>query len=97
MEEVTTGVSEEFTLYPNPGIVSDGFINLRFKSITDKSEIQIVDTNGRMVKRLIADANIDEVNNLQIDVANLIEGRYHLQLIDGTTAHSETFILLGNQ
>ena len=94
MSRKANEVVEDFSLYPNPGMIGDGFINLSFKSITGHAQIQIADVNGRVVRRLMTDANIDEVNNLQIEVADLTEGRYHLQLIDGTSAHSEIFILM---
>ena len=87
-------ITEEFSLYPNPGIVGDGFINLSFKSTTGNVRIQITDTNGRVVRRQITDVSVSGINNLQINVADLLEGRYHLQLIDGANAHSETFILM---
>jgi len=87
-------IADDFSLYPNPGIVGDDFINLSFNSITGKTQIQIADANGRIIRRLIADTNTSGLNSLQIDVANLTEGRYHLQLIDGPNEHSETFIIL---
>ncbi len=91
MENISIA-SETFTLYPNPGIVGDDFINLEFKSITGKAQIQIVDVNGRLIRRLMIDTDINRVNNLEINVADLIEGRYHLKLVDGTNAYTETFI-----
>lgn len=94
MEGNANVVAEEFTLYPNPGIVGDGFINLRFESISDKAEAQIFDMNGRLIRQLAMDVNAKEINNLQIDVAELVEGRYQLQLIDGANVYSETFILI---
>jgi len=85
---------EAFTLYPNPGTVGDGLLNLRFNSTSSKAHIQIADMYGRVVRRLVIETEVNQENTLQMDVADLIEGSYYLQLIDGTNEYSETFILI---
>ena len=96
-EGTLNGVSKEFTLYPNPGIVGNDFISLRFESISDKAQIQIFDMTGRMIKRFILDANANQMNDLQVDVSDLIEGKYHLQLVDSANTYSQTFILINGK
>ena len=88
LAENISGEFKEFSLYPNPGIVGDGLINLAFKSTTGEAHIQIADMNGRIVKRLLVDANTNKMNNLEMDVADLMEGKYFLQLIDGGKSYS---------
>jgi len=88
------GASKEFTLYPNPGIVGNDFISLRFESISDKAQVQIFDMTGRMIKRFTLDANASQMNDLQVDVSDLIEGKYYLQLVDSANTYSQAFILI---
>ena len=83
-----------FTLYPNPGMVGDGSINLRFNSTSGKAHIYIADMYGRTIRRLVLETEINQENTIRLDVADLIEGSYYLQLIDGTIEYSETFILI---
>jgi len=85
---------DKFTLYPNPGIVGDGVLNLRFKSISGKAHIQIADVYGRVIRRVVLVTEINQDNTLQMEVSDLIEGSYYLQLIDGTIEYSETFMLI---
>ncbi len=85
---------EAFTLYPNPGTVGDGLLNLRFNSTSGKAHIQIADMYGRVVRRLVIETEVNQENTLQMDVADLIEGSYYLQLIDGSIEYSKTFILM---
>lgn len=94
MEGTTSGVAKGFTLYPNPGIVGDDFITISFKSRSNKAQIQITDMNGRIVKRFMVNTSTSQMNNLQIGVADLIEGKYHLLLIDSVSRYSQAFILI---
>lgn len=85
---------EAFTLYPNPGVVGNGLLNLRFHSYSGKAHIQIADIYGRVIRRMIVETEINQENTLQMDVADLIEGSYYLQLNDGSVEYSKTFILI---
>lgn len=85
---------EAIILYPNPRIVGDGLLNLRFNATSEKAHIQIADIYGRVVRRLIIETAINQENTLQMEVSDLIEGSYYLQLIDGTIEYSKTFILI---
>ena len=85
---------EKFMLYPNPGITGYGSLNLRLQSTTEKAHIQISDVYGRVIRKMVLETEINEINTIQLEVADLIEGSYFLQLLDGTKEYSETFILI---
>ena len=52
---------------------------------------------GRVIRKMVVDTEINEINTIQMEVADLIEGNYFLQLIDGTKEYSETFILINEE
>ncbi len=86
-----------FTLYPNPGMVGDGSLNLRFNSTSGKAHIYIADMYGRTIRKLVLETEMNQENTIRLDVADLIEGSYYLQVIDGTIEYSETFILINEK
>lgn len=84
----------KFSLYPNPGIVGDGTVIIRFKASGKKAHLQIADCYGRIVRRIVFETAINEENTLQLALSDLKEGNYHLQLIDGSIEYSKTFMLI---
>jgi len=85
---------EKFILYPNPGVVGYGSLNLRLQSTSDKAHIHISDMYGRVIRKMVIETEINEINTIQMEVADLIEGSYFLQIIDGIKEYSETFTLI---
>jgi len=85
---------EPLTLYPNPGIAGNTILNLRFQSTSGKAHIQIADVYGRAIRRVVLETEKYQENTIQMELTDLLEGTYYLQLIDGTTEYAKTFVVI---
>jgi len=93
-EGKTNEYMDDFILYPNPGLVGKDLLGLRFNSTNGKAHIQIADSYGRIVKKLVLETEVNQENMIKMDVTDLIEGSYYIQLFDGVNKFSKTFILM---
>lgn len=79
----TTGVDEAFeskvnlTVYPNP---ATDYVKLDLEEAIDNANIQLLDLTGRVIKSMDASKQI----NLRMDVSDLNEGIYLLNIISGS-------------
>ncbi len=79
----TTGVDETFerklnlTVYPNPAA---NYVKLDMQESIDNANIQLVDLTGKVVKSMDASNQV----NFQMDVSDLKEGIYLLNIITGS-------------
>ncbi len=80
-------------LFPNPTSSNLGVINVKFYSKSDEAQIQIVDMQGRTVKRLSIGTVRENLNSIQLDVTDLAPGSYHLNMIGGGKGSSKIFII----
>ncbi|MEZ5056212.1 MAG: T9SS type A sorting domain-containing protein [Saprospiraceae bacterium] len=80
---------QSLILYPNPVKES---LNLRWKAnASDEIFVTITDVNGRLIKKTQFTLTSGE-NNLNLNVQNLQDGLYFLNLTDGQTTLSNRFI-----
>lgn len=71
--ELTAEISE-LNIYPNPG---DDILNLEFESLIDINEIQISDMNGKLVKSINTNGQLDA---MKIETSELVTGMYILTI-----------------
>jgi hypothetical protein len=86
----TNADSDEYLLYPNP---ATEFLNIYCKSgFGENAQIVILDVLGRRVMN----TRIDEYSNLfSIRIRNLVQGIYHIIILDKQTQTSLKFIKKG--
>jgi hypothetical protein len=65
--------SQNFALYPNP--VKNVF-NITSKNGANAENIKVIDINGR----IISEMNVSDIDNIQINVANLTSGVYFVKI-----------------
>ena len=72
-------------VYPNP---ADGYVNLDFTGKKETVTIQLYDAAGRLVKS----GSTSNQSPLRIELANLPAGKYYVQVSDGESTATGTFL-----
>jgi hypothetical protein len=86
VEEITIGLEQSMTVYPNP---ARDRTNIRFElpadfSIPDQSEWVMIDMQGREVKRQLLSRSDIQLRELTLDLTNVQPGMYQIHWVSGT-------------
>ncbi|MEM9884724.1 MAG: fasciclin domain-containing protein, partial [Bacteroidota bacterium] len=81
----------DMTLFPNPTTTE---LNIRVEASDDRSvDVQIIDTNGRIVKLFNSQAIFEGINTLQVPTADLTNGIYYFRMIGQDVVKEARFMV----
>jgi hypothetical protein len=86
VEEITIGLEQSMTVYPNP---ARDRATIRFElpadfSIPDQSEWVMIDMQGREVKRQLLSRSDIQLREMTLDLTNVQPGMYQIHWVSGT-------------
>lgn len=79
-------VKANFSLFPNP---SEGEINIQFENIVENGKISVLDISGREYYS----KSISDLEQMNIDLGNLTNGLYFVNVFDGSTSSQRKVII----